>query len=76
MIQNFDLIAGNKKEVREYIESLDSFDSWQIGKSYDDQINALLSRNVLHRHIGGVTYQGRTDEGLITIHAAFIAIND
>lgn len=74
MIQKFDLIAGNRKEVREYIESLDHFDSWQFGKSYDDQIDRLLKRDGLMRHIGAVTYQSRNDDGLATIHAAFVTI--
>lgn len=76
MIQKFDLISGYREEVKSYIESLDHFDSWQIGKSYEDQIDRLLDRDGLMNHIGGVTYQSRNDDGLVTIHAAFVAIMD
>lgn len=76
MIRKFDLIAGNRNEVRDYIESLDHFNSWQIGKSYDDQIDRLLARNVFLQHIGAVTYQSRNEDGVVTIHAAFVAIMD
>lgn len=75
MIQKYDLISGGVKEVYGYIESLPHFDSWQLGKSYEDQINRLLARDVFLRHIGAVTYQGR-DGGDVTIHAAFVAIMD
>lgn len=76
MIQKFDLIAGTKEEIRNYIESLDHFDSWQFGKSYEDQVKRLLNRDVLMRHIGAITYQSRNVDRTATIRAAFIAIND
>jgi hypothetical protein len=76
MIKKFDLIAGPEKDIKEYIESLDTFDCWQIGKTYYTQIERLLARPVLGRHIGAVTYQSRNDDGTVSIHAAFIAINN
>jgi hypothetical protein len=75
MIKKFDLIAGKREELQEYIENLDSFDSWQIGKSFDHQVeNFLLSREVMFRHIGPITYQGKDNLGQVVIHAAFVAI--
>lgn len=73
MIQKFDLIAGSSSEIKVYIESLDSFHMWQIGKTYEDQVKRLLDRNVLGNHIGGITYQGINEDGVV-IHAAFVAI--
>jgi virulence-associated protein VapD len=74
MIQKFDLIAGSVEDIREYIESLDTFDSWQLGKNYYDQIDNMLDRPGLQNHIGAVTYQERDSDKGVTIHAAFIAI--
>ena len=73
MIKIFDLISGSREEVREHIESLDNFSSWQLGKKYDDQIDRMLSRDDLMKHIGCVTYQQNTSPGVV-IHAAFVAI--
>jgi hypothetical protein len=74
MIKKFDLISGSIEEVKEYIEGLDNFNRWQFGKSYEYQIRQLLSRDCLMAHIGGVTYQSMDVDGLVTIHAAFVAI--
>lgn len=76
MIKKFDLIAGSEEEIKQYIESLDTFDSWQIGKDYYTQIERLLTRPGFGSHIGFVTYQERKPDGCVTIHAAFIAINN
>ncbi len=74
MIKRFDLIAGSVNEIEEYIEGLDTFDSWQLGKDFYSQIERLMSRDCFLEHIGAVTYQERDHEGLVTIHAAFIAV--
>jgi hypothetical protein len=74
MIQKFDLIAGSIDEIKEYIEGLDTFDSWQLGKGLYSQVENLLSRDCLFKHIGPVTYQGRNSDRSVIIHAAFIAV--
>jgi hypothetical protein len=73
MIQKFELIAGTMEEVQKYIEQLPNFHSWQIGKMYDPQIERMLSRDGPMSHIGFVTYQQMTEDGIV-IHAAFVAI--
>lgn len=74
MIKKFDLIAGSKKEIREYIENLDTFEKWQICKSYNTQVKYLLSRKCNMNHIGAITYQGLNENNQVVIHAAFAAI--
>jgi len=76
MIQKFDLISGSVDEIKEYIEGLDTFYSWQLGKDFYSQVERLLSRDCLFKHIGPVTYQERKSDGYVTIHAAFIGINN
>jgi hypothetical protein len=74
MIRKFDLITGSIYEIKEYIEGLDTFDSWQLGKEFYSQLENLLSRDCMFKHIGPVTYQGTDSDGLVVIHAAFVAI--
>jgi len=73
MIKKFELIAGTLDEVKEYIENLETFSSWQIFKSFDSQIQKMFLREDSMRHIGVVTYQGLCDDGVV-IHATFVAI--
>jgi hypothetical protein len=73
MIKIFELITGDAEEVKHHIESLENFSGWQFGKKYNDQINKMLSRDDLMKHIGFVTYQQNTPEGVV-IHGAFVAI--
>ena len=74
MVKIFELITGSANDVCSYIEKLETFESWQMGKDFYSQIERLLSRDCLMEHIGAVTYQGRDKLGYIVIHAAFVAI--
>lgn len=75
MIKKFDLIAGTKEEIRDYIERDNTFFQWQLGKDYNSQIERLLNRSGFANHIGAVTYQGVCDDGVV-IHGAFVAVMD
>ena len=74
MIEKYDLIAGSIEDVREYIESLETFKHWGFCKDYHSQVKRLLARNVLFDHIGAVMYQGEDEDGAVVFHAAFVAI--
>lgn len=73
MTKIFDLIAGNREEVKHHIENLQTFKMWQLEKTYDDQVDTFMSRMDTLSHIGAVTYMGESEEGVV-IHAAFVAI--
>ena len=74
MIKKFEFISGTFDEVYEYIIDLPDFDSWMIGKSYDDQVKQLLSRECKFNHIGPIIYQVRNEDGSISLEAAFVAL--
>ncbi len=73
MILKHDLVSGNKGDIKQYIECLPSFYSWQIGNSFETQVENLLLRDCRFNHIGPITYQGMNEDGII-ICAAFVAI--
>ncbi len=74
MIKKFDLIAGTKEEIKEYIENLSNFKMWQFGKSYNSQIDSMFRQTHLSKHIGFVTYQGENENSEVIINAVFIAV--